>query len=99
MNQIQLERYSSDRIFRAMGSGAFYLAHYYPGIEKDFTIGEHLDVWHDIDELEEKIAHYLTRPEEAAKIAFNGMELVHTKHTWLDRIYWLQEIIGWHQWK
>ena len=99
MNQIELERYTSDRLFRAMGSGAFYLAHYYPGIEKDFERGVHLDWWYDLDELSAKVDYYLEHDEERCRIAAAGSELVHTHHTWLDRMKELRKILGWHEWK
>jgi len=99
MNQVELGRYTSDRLFRAMGSGAFYLAHYYPGIEKDFERGVHLDWWHDLDELCVKLDYYLEHDDERHKIAAAGSELVHTRHTWLDRMAELRKILGWHEWK
>jgi spore maturation protein CgeB len=99
MNQLELERYTSDRLFRAMGSGAFYLAHHYPGIEKDFGQLVHLDWWHDLDELAVKIDYYLEHDEERQRIARAGSELVHTRHTWLDRMLELRKILGWHEWR
>ena len=99
MNQVELERYTSDRLFRAMGSGAFYLAHYYPGIEKDFERGVHLDWWHNHRELGTKIDYYLEHDDERRKIAAAGSELVHTRHTWLDRMAELRKVLGWHEWK
>jgi hypothetical protein len=54
-----LSRWSSDRLLRAMGCGAFMLSNYYKGIEKDFEIGKHLDVWQTLPELEKKIDYYL----------------------------------------
>lgn len=98
-SQVELERYTSDRLYRAMGSGAFYLTKWYPGIEKDFADGVHLDYWNTLDQLEEKIEYYLANREERQEIAHTGSELVHAEHTWLDRIYRLTRIIGWHQWR
>ena len=68
-------------------------------IEKDFEQGVHLDWWHDNKELLAKVKHYLAHDDEREEIAQAGSELVHTRHTWLDRIYRLTELIGWHQWK
>jgi len=99
ISQLELRRYTSDRLFRAMGCGPLYLARWRPGIELDFERGVHLDWWRTLDELEEKINYYLAHDTERQKIAQAGMELVHTRHTWLDRIYELGGKIGWHQWK
>lgn len=98
-SQVELERYTSDRLFRAMGSGAFYLTKWYPGVEADYGRGFHLDWWHDFEELEERIDFYLESTIARECVASTGSELVHTRHTWLDRIYQLTELIGWHQWR
>lgn len=81
-----VQRYTSDRLFRAMACGAFALCKYYPGIETDFEIGKHLDVWHNLTELKDKIAYYLNHELQRFEIAKAGMTLVHQKHTWDARI-------------
>jgi len=88
------ERYSSDRIFRIMGSGAFCLSHYYPGLEKDFRPGWELDTWVDTDELCEKIDYYLGQDKLRKDIAITGCNLVHSKHTWESRIKELLKILA-----
>ena len=99
ISQFDLQRYTSDRLYRAMGSGAFYLTRHYPGIELDFERGIHLDWWKDLDELKEKVDYYLEHDDVRQRIAREGSELVHGKHTWLDRAAELSAIIGWHLWK
>ena len=99
MSQLKLRRYTSDRLHRAMGSGAFYLPQWYPGIELEFEQGVHLDWWQDVGELEEKVKYYLENKSIRQRIAFQGSECVHEKHTWLDRVYELRRIIGWHKWR
>jgi glycosyltransferase involved in cell wall biosynthesis len=98
ISEFDLQRYTSDRLFRAMGSGAFYLARYYPGCEEDFLPEYHLDYWHTLDELYEKVDYYLERPVIREVIAKRGCEHVHANHTWLDRAQQLEEMIGWHKW-
>ena len=87
-------RYFSDRLLRAMGSGAFVLAHRWPGIELDFVDGEHLVAWDSFEELTEKAAHYLVNEDERKRIAAAGCELVHREHTWLARMPRLLELAG-----
>jgi hypothetical protein len=74
--------YTSDRLLRAMGSGCFTLAQYYPGIEDDFKIGEHLDTFSTIYDLEEKINTYLSANDLRNKIAKAGYEYVHSNFTY-----------------
>ena len=85
LSQFSLSRYSSDRLFRALGSGAFVLSHRYPDIDQDFVEGEHLAAWAALDELERQIGRYLDAPAERQRIAQQGCELVHAKHTWSAR--------------
>lgn len=66
------KRYTSDRMFRILGSGVFCLAKWYPGIEEDFTDGEDLVVWMDLDDLKTKIDFYLIYDGERNRIANNG---------------------------
>ncbi len=79
-------RYSSDRIFRIMGSGCFCLSHKYPDIEKDFVIGKHLDIFTTFDELKQKIDYYMEHDEERATIAKQGADYVYNNCTWTHRI-------------
>ena len=86
-------RYFSDRLLRAMGSGAFVLAHRWPGMELDFVDGEHLVAWDSFEELVEKARHYLAA-DERQEIADAGCELVHREHTWLARMPSLRQLTG-----
>jgi spore maturation protein CgeB len=74
--------YSSDRMFRMMGSGVFCLSHYFDGIEDMFTIGKHLDVFHSIDELKERIRYYMDNPMLRNSIAENGANHVLMNYTY-----------------
>lgn len=80
------DRYTSDRLFRIMGSGCFALSHHYKGIEKDFEVGKHLDTFRDRNELKQKIDFYLENEDERKQIAKNGFDLVHSKHTYNDMV-------------
>jgi len=86
-------RYSSDRLIRLMGSGAFCLSHNYQGIENDFKIKKHLDIWNDIDELIEKIKYYLHNDYERDLIAKEGCKFVRENCTWDKRMSELKNYI------
>ena len=76
------DRYTSDRMFRILGSGVMCLSHHYPGIEKDFEIGKHLDTYTDIRGMMNKITHYLGNPTAREQIAINGYNLCHANFTY-----------------
>lgn len=80
-NHFDLDRFSSDRIFRILGSGAFCLSQHYTGIEKDFEVGVHLDTFKDFNELIQKTSYYLQNENERNKIADDGHLLCHSKFT------------------
>ena len=87
LSHFDLKRYSSDRIFRIMGSGAFCLTKWFPEIEKDFIDGEHLAVWHDLEDLKDKISYYLENETLRRMIANNGYDKVRKEDTWHTRIH------------
>lgn len=74
------------RIFDIMGSGGFVLTNYQAELEEIFTIGEDLEVFHDLQELLDKTAYYLTHEKERLTIAMNGYQKVRDHHTYLHRI-------------
>lgn len=75
-------KYSSDRMYRILGSGAFCLSHKYQGIDTDFKIGHDLDVWNNLDELVSKIRYYLANDVLRERISMNGCYNAHTNFTW-----------------
>lgn len=86
--------YSSDRIYRMMGSGCFCLAYHHKGIEKSFTPGVHLDTWRDFSELEHKIQYWLENPCHRYQIARAGCTHVQQNHSWKKRVEQLEEILN-----
>lgn len=86
ISHFDIERYTSDRIFRIMGCGAFCLSKWYPGIEKDFVDGKHLRVWKDFDELKTLINYYLEHEDERNSIALAGYKYVTETATWTHRM-------------
>jgi len=86
LSHFERSGYTSDRMFRIMGSGAFCLAKWYPGIERDFKDGEHLRTWRDLDELEGLVRYYLSHDEERVEMAKAGQRHVSTTATWGHRV-------------
>lgn len=87
-------RYSSDRIFRLMGSGAFCLSHAYKDIEKDFVINEHISTWSNLDELVDKIRYYQQNIYERELIRMQGCKFVREKCNWDVRFKELNHLIA-----
>ena len=79
ISHFNIERYFSDRLLRAMGSGCFTISHYYEGIEIDFEVGKHLETFKDFGELKEKCNYYLAHEDERNKIAMAGCKHIHDK--------------------
>ena len=86
-------RYSYDRIFRIMGSGAFCLTKAYPDLEMDFKDGGHLSVFRDLNHLKELIDYYLVNDGKRNRIQEEGTKLVHEHHTWMARMKDIREIL------
>jgi hypothetical protein len=86
-------RYSSDRLLRELGSGAFVLSHNYKDIEKDFLVGRHLDVFDGIDDLIKKCHYYLQYPGLRKQISARAYAHASANCTWLNRMKELKQII------
>ena len=87
-------RYSSDRLFREMASGAFVLSHAYKDYDIDFENKKHLVVWNDIPELIEKCHYYLGNKSERDIIAKQGCDLVKNTANWDFRIKQFLQLIN-----
>lgn len=80
------ERYTSDRMFRILGSGCFCLSHYYKGIEKDFEVGKHLATFTDIFDMKRKIDYYLEHEDERKQIADEGHKHCYANFTYTNMV-------------
>lgn len=69
------------RVWDIMAVGGFCLTNYQQELEEYFEIGKDLEVFHDLDELEEKIAYYLQHEDQRIRIAMNGYKKVKSIHT------------------
>ena len=70
-------------------SKGFLLTQNYRGIEDDFIIGKHIDIFETVEDLKEKITYYLEHDEEREQIASNLYEYVmknYTNKKWAEKI-------------
>ena len=77
----------SNRVYETLGRGGFCLHSNVPGIETEFEIGKHLDVYEHKNyyNLESKIDYYLKNSSERIKIADAGFEHVKNNFTLNNR--------------
>jgi hypothetical protein len=78
--------YFSNRTLFTLACRGFHLTHYVPRLESVFCNGVHLAWFSDIHDCLEKIAYYLERPEERARIAAAGYEYALAEHQFTARI-------------
>lgn len=71
LSHFNYERYTSDRMFRLLGSGLLVLSHEYKGIYEDFNPHD-FGIWQDFEQLKSLIDHYSVDDEARIKIANNG---------------------------
>ncbi|MCA8974777.1 MAG: glycosyltransferase, partial [Planctomycetes bacterium] len=86
--------YFSNRTFLTMACGGFHLTHYVPKLENVFRNGEHLAWFESEDEAIDKIAYWLDRSDERARIAAGGHAEVMQHHRYFHRVarilHWLK---------
>lgn len=81
------------RVFDIMAVGGFVLTNYQSELEDFFEIGKDLEVYHDLDELLEKVEYYLNHEKERISIALNGYKKVKKSHNSLLRLTQSMEYI------
>lgn len=81
------------RVFDVLAVGGFLLTNYQPELEDYFVIGEDLEVFHDLKELDEKVAYYMAHEEERVRIGINGYKKVRELHTYEKRMEKILNII------
>ena len=74
------------RVFDVLACGGFLLAERSDELGELFELGVELETWSELPELEEKLAHYLARPDEARRIAARGRAAVLERHTVRERV-------------
>lgn len=79
VSHYEVEQYTSDRIYRILGSGVLCLAKYYPGINEQFNNSIH--VWENLADLKHLIDYYLKFENEAKTKATWGNDLAKNNYT------------------
>ena len=79
------DRYTSDRMFRILGSGCFCLSHNYDGIEKDFENNNHLVMFNDAHDLVQKIDYWL-EDDKRNEIAESGQKHCFENFTYTNMV-------------
>ena len=82
------------RTFETLGCATLLLTNYTPGLDKLFTPGEHLVVYQDQKDLDEKIEYYLNHREKCGKIAREGYRHVTKHHTYVQRAKIILSALG-----
>lgn len=81
LSHFDTPRYSSDRLFRMMGSSICILSHNYQDLHKDFGTCDYMDTWDDINQLKSRIDFYLNNDFERNRLAKNAGGLALNRHT------------------
>lgn len=80
------------RVWDIMAVGGFCLTNYQAEIDDYFEIGKDIEVYHNLEELMEKIDYYLKHEEARVRIAMNGYKKVRKLHSYEKR---LEDILKW----
>lgn len=89
--------YWSNRIYETIGRGGFCLHAYHEGIEQEYEIGKHFDVFYrekGFDKVKEKIDYWIQNDAKRQQIADNGMLHTQKNHTLINRTSQLIKIIN-----
>ena len=80
--------------FESLASGTCVFMDCFPeSDELGFVDGENCVTYADFDELNDKLRHFLSRPDEMADIGRAGAELARERHTWEHRSVRFRELI------
>ncbi|MGH7526022.1 MAG: CgeB family protein [Gemmatimonadales bacterium] len=82
---------ASNRMWKILGCGGFYLGPRVPDIESFAAGGRHCAWYGDAADAAEQVRHYLSRPDERARIAWAGREHALRHHTYAHRLTLLLE--------
>jgi len=77
---------ASNRMWKVMGCGGFYLGEWVDGIELFARGGEHCAWFRDADEAVALVRHYLANPDARRRIMIAGRQHTLAQHTYADRV-------------
>ena len=84
------------RVFDIMGVGGFMLTNYQPEIDECFKIGKEIEVYHDFDELEDKVRYYLSHDKIRKEIALNGYYAIKNRYGYEKQVNKILEVMKEH---
>lgn len=80
-------RYSaSNRMWKVLGCGGFFLGEHVEGIERLAQGGVHCDWYRGTDDVIQRVRHWLAHPEERARVAAAGRTHALRAHTYAHRL-------------
>jgi len=82
------------RTFETLGCGTFLLTNHTPGLDQLFSIDEHLAIYRNKNELDEKLHYYGAHPRERELIAQAGHDHVKQNHSYVQRAESLLQAFG-----
>lgn len=94
LSNFNYKRYSSDRLFRELSCGSLVMSHDFQDYQKDFSDGEQLVVWSNIDDLINKCDNYLCDNKKARQIAERGISEAENKYRWTNTAERLIKLIN-----
>ena len=80
------------RIFDIMSYGGFVLSNYQKDFDTLFTPGKDIAVFHDLEELKEQAAYYLSHEEERMAVAARGYQTVNRLYTYEHQLQKMLDI-------
>lgn len=92
ISHFAVDRYFSDRLGRSLCSGAMVLSHNYEGVENDFKVGNHLDVFNNLNEMIERCDYYLEHDASREIIAKEGQELASKEFSYQNIVKQILEL-------
>ncbi len=82
------------RVYEIMAAGGFVLTNYQPELEELFRIGQEIEVFRSLEELEDKVDYYLKHEEERLRITLNGHMRVRDEHSYERRVAEMLQIVS-----
>lgn len=92
-SQPHIRKSMSERMYIAVGCGAFYLCRHVPGIEEVLVPDREIVTFHSEDEMIDKIRFYLPKDDLRKKIADAGQARILREHVYAVRIRRLCRLI------
>jgi spore maturation protein CgeB len=80
------EKQIKARTFEVPGAGGFLLTDSAPGLDAVYRLGEEIETYSSVDELERKTKYFLQHPQERDRIAQAGYQRTVASHTYEQRL-------------